>query len=426
YLNQDTFDRELYAYTEISTSSISRLTPDFHGQILLPQSFLDGQFYGADRHAEAFTPYHLGIVMQLVKGPRLCDLLLHDHFTKRQLDVLQGDMRMALRKLHGVGVSHNDVKGDNFLFRTKDAKGWSVSNLESRGLNDWCISLDQESHDCSFSGFDAQESHDLSFSSLESQESHDWSVSSLCADEGQDDKDWCILDFGQAVFRLDCSSAEWEERCRKDMSDLDKMFRETRAQLAINTLYQYVYDRTGRESGSAQDFGSVNDCFPQHIDDCIPQNINDCLPPSPNRINQDLIISLLQTASALATITTPLVELLITNIPQHTFPLTKQIVEILTTIEKSRRAIRYLDDQLDVFQTRDRDQDQGELLNTIIPLHLLKLQVIRTNDMSWDRHTAALSEALVVLEKGLGVAHEWTLELSRELRELMTEEEVDE
>lgn len=66
-------------------------------------------------------------------------------------------------------------------------------------------------------------------------------------------------------------------------------------------------------------------------------------------------------------------------------------------------------------------------MNTIIPLHLLKLQVIRTNDMSWDRHTAALSEALVVLEKGLGVAHEWTLELSRELRGLMTEEEeVDE
>lgn len=146
---------------------------------------------------------------------------------------------MAMRKLHGVGVSHNDIKGDNFLFRTKDAKGWSVSNLESRGLNDWCISLDQESHDCSFSGFDAQESHDLSFSSLESQESHDWSVSSLCADEGQDDKDWCILDFGQAVFRLDCSSAEWEERCRKEMSDLDKIFRETRAQLVSSKIVKF-------------------------------------------------------------------------------------------------------------------------------------------------------------------------------------------
>ncbi|PVH81898.1 hypothetical protein DL98DRAFT_586910 [Cadophora sp. DSE1049] len=87
------------------------------------------------------------------------------------------------------GISHGDVKGDNFILHAQDWKelcSGTKTDVESK--------------------------------------------------EG-----WFIFDFGEAVFRSDCSLSHWKEQCNIDLINASGMFAATRAQLAITSLKQWLY-----------------------------------------------------------------------------------------------------------------------------------------------------------------------------------------
>lgn len=135
----------------------------------------------------------------------MCDLLYEDHFSKLKLDILEEEVKEVVRRLHEIGISHGDIKGNNLMFRVSGSKGWSINTLNTERSDDWSLDTVDAEKQCPVSKIDG------------------------------DREDWCIFDFGEAVFASDCSSKAWERQCWRDEFNLEDMFKETRAQLVSST-----------------------------------------------------------------------------------------------------------------------------------------------------------------------------------------------
>ncbi|PVH75836.1 hypothetical protein DL98DRAFT_315122 [Cadophora sp. DSE1049] len=137
YIDSETFDNESRAYSQISASSLQFPIPHVKGKILLSQSFLSRYFFNNDK--ETYTPHYFGLVLQRLQGPLLCDLLDKDYFGKLKLDILQEEVEGVVRRLHDIGISHGDIKGNNLMFRVPESKGWSINKLNIEKSNDWFL-----------------------------------------------------------------------------------------------------------------------------------------------------------------------------------------------------------------------------------------------------------------------------------------------
>lgn len=70
-----------------------------------------------------YNAHSLGLVLENLKGPLLGDAL---HLLNMSQQVaLRKAMRAGLEDLHTIGISHQDIKENNVMFRTKELKDWA-------------------------------------------------------------------------------------------------------------------------------------------------------------------------------------------------------------------------------------------------------------------------------------------------------------
>ncbi|KAH6716290.1 hypothetical protein BKA61DRAFT_672572 [Leptodontidium sp. MPI-SDFR-AT-0119] len=373
YVDSTTFHTEFRAYSQLAASSSPHPISHVIESALLPQSFLNKQRrLGNNKYkARVFTPYRYGLVLQHFRGPLLSDFLDEDSVREYQVDRLQQEIRSAVQTMHEQGISHGDIKGNNIMFRSQDFKNTLHSPPSTPKPYTHLQVKRNKNH-----------------------------VTETC----ENTKDWRIFDFGEAVFRSDCSSEDWNEECRVELIRIDDMFKFKRAQLAIDLLGQYI---TPKVNSIPQD--KIADVESQ--DNCFLDSFYDN--------NQDDLLSTLRAAEGYSTSASPLVRLLIPRIPSPSLDLIETIANIFCKGNEPKQALNYLTIQIETSQQQQQNCNSCSNEASSMFLHSKRLYVARKYYHQSTHHVAALEAFLPVVENRFGIASVRALEIKRELSLIM-------
>ncbi|KAL2060424.1 hypothetical protein VTL71DRAFT_9454 [Oculimacula yallundae] len=120
YVHANSFERELRAYRKILASEMPIPIPQFLGQVVFPASFRSPR--RLQKYQTPYKPHSLGLVLERLKGPVLSDVL--HLLDMSQLVALRQEIRAGLEDLHRIGISHQDIKENNIMFRREQPKDW--------------------------------------------------------------------------------------------------------------------------------------------------------------------------------------------------------------------------------------------------------------------------------------------------------------
>ncbi|PVH68396.1 hypothetical protein DL98DRAFT_662206 [Cadophora sp. DSE1049] len=389
YKDAKTFHNELRAYLQISASPLFDKAPRFAKQVLLPECFLRRRFTNHQRGDLEFQPYSFGLILQQLNGSLLSEHLDGVCPRKPWLNHLEESIKTVLQDLHDIGISHADVKSNNFILHTRE---WTTNNFE---------------------------------------------------------KDCFAIDFGEAVFQSDCSPNGWKEQCQVDLIDASLMFAIPRAQLAITSLTQWLHPHCVSQSSHKHNSGDLDSLalVPPTTRAALLTFDLDVLFPKTDTtqltFDQDLLfpktditqltfeqehflISTLRAAAALPVKAIPLVNVLVKRISSPSLPLIEIIIEIFCNVNKSKAAIKYIDKQLTPSCIRRRPMQSQNAIT--VSLYQRKIQILREHNYRLAYRIKTLQAAVCFSEKHFqdDVIDILTLEWRRELSlTLYNQGEVD-
>ncbi|KAH6714989.1 hypothetical protein BKA61DRAFT_672960 [Leptodontidium sp. MPI-SDFR-AT-0119] len=366
YKDAKTFHNELHAYLQISASPLFNKTPRFAEKVLLPECFLNRRF--TIHHRLEFKPYSFGLILQQLSGSLLSELLNRVCFQKPLLDHLEDGIKRVLQDLHDIGISHADVKSNNFILHTREWKE-PYSTVKTNNFETDCY----------------------------------------------------VIDFGEAVFQSDCSPERWKGQCQVDLIDASLMFAIPRAQLAITSLTQWLYPYCVSQSSDEHNSGDLDSLalvFPTTDTTQLPFDHDHLVPKTDTTQltfeQEHFLISTLRAAAALPVKAIPLVNILVKRISSPSLTLVEIIVDIFCSVNKSKATIRYMNKQLTPSCICRRTMRNQNAIT--VSLYQLKIQILREHNYKLIYLIKALQTAVCFYEKHFqDVIDIRTLEWRREL-----------
>ncbi|KAL5319277.1 hypothetical protein ACEPPN_012327 [Leptodophora sp. 'Broadleaf-Isolate-01'] len=316
YRDAKTFHNELRAYLQISASPLFNKTPRFAEKVLLPECFLNRRFIIHQRHE--FKPYSFGLILQQLNG-----------------------------------ISHADVKSNNFMLHTREWKE-PCSTVKTNNFEEDCF----------------------------------------------------IIDFGEAVFQSDCSRERWKDQCQVDLIDASLMFAVPRAQLAIASLTQWLQTHCVSQSSDEHNSGDLDSLtlvFPKT--DTTQLTFE----------QEQFLTSTLCAAAALPVKAIPLVNTLVKRISSPSLPLIEIIVKIFCGANMSKAAIKYIDKQLTPSCISRRTMQNQNAIT--VSLYQLKIRILHRGNYKLAYRIKTLQAAVSFSEKHFQdvidiQTFEWRRELS--------------
>ncbi|KAH7317402.1 hypothetical protein BKA65DRAFT_542076 [Rhexocercosporidium sp. MPI-PUGE-AT-0058] len=346
FLGTNSFNREYGAYQimHAEATQVPILVPRFYEKILLPQellnqiqSFLD---HGPSEDEEVEIPLPpYGLILERLRGPILSQVLspVNKSLTSSYLTELHESLRATLEAIHELGVVHTDLKENNIMFQTKAT------------TPDHCR----------------------------------------------------IIDFGHAEFQSQLSPKSWKKKCESDKAELNVVFSEAEARLAI---------KLGLEFLKSNDF-NLSTALPSAPEELLdaeallakydhPRKEGNYLESltsySPHQIPEPLqsrLAILLKFASRRALEAKPLINKILSLIPNPTDLLALSLVNILFDASRHNKALDLLTLQLS-------NSSMHPLISA--RFHERKIQSVIEGKCVWQAHISALKKAMPIFVAAYG------------------------